>query len=105
MPVANKPRKPVTGTPENPLPAVPKEMLDQFLADDQTMSAEAVQTTSIALQSIGSAASSSARYGPAPAPLQERNSSLSPPRSFAMPQWSPEGRGQATVSTKAGPVI
>ena len=33
MPTPKKPRKPAAGTPENPLPSVPKELIDQFLAD------------------------------------------------------------------------
>ena len=44
MPIPKKSRKPVPGTPENPLPSVPKELLDQFLAEGQTMSAEAVES-------------------------------------------------------------
>ena len=31
------------GTPQNPLPAVPKELVDQFLAEGGTASPEAVQ--------------------------------------------------------------
>ncbi len=50
MPITKKPRKPVPGTKENPLPAVPKELLDQFLAEGQTMSAEAVETASAAFR-------------------------------------------------------
>lgn len=50
MPAPKKPRRPVAGTPENPLPAVPKELLDQFLAEGQTMSAEAVQSASVAFK-------------------------------------------------------
>ena len=50
MPTPKKPRKPAAGTPENPLPAVPKELIDQFLADGGTMSAEAVQAASMAFK-------------------------------------------------------
>ena len=50
MPTPKKPRKPAAGTPENPLPSVPKELIDQFLADGGTMSAEAVQAASMAFK-------------------------------------------------------
>jgi len=50
MPIPKKSRKPVPGTPENPLPSVPKELLDQFLAEGHTMSAEAVESASMAFK-------------------------------------------------------
>jgi len=50
MPRPKKTRAAVAGTPENPLPAVPKELLDQFLAEGQTMSAEAVHAASMAFK-------------------------------------------------------
>src|SRR5690606_36880598 len=45
---SKKTRVAAAGTPENPLPGVPKELLDQFLAEGQTMSAEAVHAASMA---------------------------------------------------------
>ena len=51
MPIPpKKSRKPVAGSPEHPLPKVPKELIDQFLAEGQTMSAEAVQDASMAFK-------------------------------------------------------
>jgi len=50
MPTPKKPRKPAAGTPENPLPSMPRELIDQFLADGSTMSAEAVQAASMAFK-------------------------------------------------------
>ena len=50
MPIPKRPRKPAAGTPENPLPAVPKELIDRFLAEGGTMSAEAVQAASMAFK-------------------------------------------------------
>ncbi|ODU71576.1 MAG: transposase [Bordetella sp. SCN 68-11] len=97
MAAPKKPRRPAAGTPENPLPAVPKELLDQFLAEGQTMSAEAVQSASMAFKkalierALGAELSHHLGYPPG----------ASPPPASANYRNGSTGK---TIKTEDGPV-
>ena len=54
MSLPRKPSKPAAGTPENPLPAMPNDLLDRFPAEGQTMSASMVFRASHARRAVAS---------------------------------------------------